>query len=162
VTALERYLADSGLGSATAELGRFFAAPASYESALRTRLVDHLARRGRELLATDRAAALQALDRVLTLEPQHEPTLRALDQIARGQRLRRLAMGAGGLLLLGGAVAGVATLITRAPAARNQPSGSGVALLTPPDVDARPATPAAAGRCEGGAGRCRAAAGVAG
>src|SRR3954465_2079030 len=65
VNALEAYLEESGIPTdkIAGELGRYFAAPASYEQALEDRLVDHLTRRGKKLLADDdRAGALDVFD----------------------------------------------------------------------------------------------------
>src|SRR5205807_2149511 len=61
VLAIEGYLDESGLpkDKIPSELARYFKAPASYEAALKERLLDHLARRGRERLdADDRSGAL--------------------------------------------------------------------------------------------------------
>src|SRR5690348_6096653 len=61
VMALEAYLEESGLAhdKIPAELARYFSAPASYEQALKARLVDTLTRTGQEKLSGDnRAAAL--------------------------------------------------------------------------------------------------------
>ena len=89
--ALEGYLEESGLGhdKVAGELGRYFKAPAAYEQALKDRLVDHLARRGQQLLADDdRAAALDVFDRVLTIEPQNAKVLDILASLHRRKRLR--------------------------------------------------------------------------
>ena len=82
VSALERYLEDSGLphDKVAGELARYFAAPAAYELALRERLLDHLTRRGqRQLAQDDRAAALDAFDRVLTIDPTNARVLAILE-----------------------------------------------------------------------------------
>ncbi|MEZ4368161.1 MAG: protein kinase [Kofleriaceae bacterium] len=135
VAALERYLTGSGLGPAAAELGRFFQAPASYEMALTQRLVDHLSRAGAQQLHTDRVAALHTLDRVLTLDPAHEPTLRALAQLSSRQRWRRAALvGFGVVAVTAGALA-LRAVLARAPAAAPPPDAAAVALVA---VDARP------------------------
>ncbi|HEX5058555.1 MAG TPA: serine/threonine-protein kinase, partial [Kofleriaceae bacterium] len=78
VTALEAYLDESGLATdkVTSELARYFKAPASYEQALKERLVDHLTRRGQELLGNgEQAPALDVFDRVLTIDPKNEKVL---------------------------------------------------------------------------------------
>ncbi|HEY4243018.1 MAG TPA: serine/threonine-protein kinase [Kofleriaceae bacterium] len=97
VLALEGYLVESGLApdKIAAELARYFAGPAAYEQALHDRLVDHLARRGRELLETDRAAALDVFDRVLTIDPKNARVLEILDGLARKKRIKSVAIGAG-------------------------------------------------------------------
>jgi len=141
IGALERYVGDSGLNPNPAELARFFASPGSYEVALRARLIDHLARQGRELLATDRGAALQALDRVLTLEPTHEPTLRALAAVSRRQRLGRLVMAGLGLVVIGGLVVGARAMMTSprrpAPVVAVLAPIDAAPLVAPPAFDAR-------------------------
>ena len=86
VADLEAYLAGSGLGSAKDELARYFAAPAAYELALGARLIDHLLRRAKAELPTRRAHALELLDRVLQIEPQHEGARALLASIERQHR----------------------------------------------------------------------------
>jgi eukaryotic-like serine/threonine-protein kinase len=102
VMALETYLADCGLEQPAAELARYFQAPAAYEIALRARLVDHLLRRGKSLLSTNRPAALDAFDRVLTLDPDNAEVMAALDGMAMRRRSVRVALAACGLAVLGG------------------------------------------------------------
>ncbi len=107
VSALEAYLEESGVAAdkVAAELGRYFSSPAAYELALEGRLVEHLTRRGQELLATEqRAAALDTFDRVLVIDPDNSKVLAILDGINR--RVRRKAVAAG-VLLAGMLVAGV-------------------------------------------------------
>ena len=102
VIALESYLEESGLPSdkIAAELARYFNAPASYEAALKERLVEHLARRGQELLADDHSAgALDAFDRVLTIDPQNARVIAILDGINRKKKLKTVGLAA--LLALG-------------------------------------------------------------
>ncbi|MEZ4402213.1 MAG: serine/threonine-protein kinase [Kofleriaceae bacterium] len=99
VADLEQYLAGSGLGSAKDELARFFAAPAPYELALAPRLVDHLLRRAKAELTGRRAVALECLDRVLRIEPQHEGALALLATLERRHRWRR-TLAIGGLVVL--------------------------------------------------------------
>jgi tetratricopeptide (TPR) repeat protein len=104
VIALEGYLEESGLApdKAAAELGRYFQAPAAYELALKERVVDHLARRGQQLLAgDDRATALDVFDRVLTIDPQNARVLEILDSIARSKRRRANLVAATGVAVLG-------------------------------------------------------------
>jgi hypothetical protein len=87
VGALERYVDGSGLGDPAKELARFFASPASYEVALQQRLVDHLTRRGKELIVEkQQAAALEQFDRVLTLDAKNAPVLAILDRMASKRR----------------------------------------------------------------------------
>lgn len=107
VLALESYLADCGLEQPAAELARYFQAPAAYEVALRARLVDHLLRRGKGLLATNHAAALDCFDRVLTLEPGNAEVVAALDRLATRRRSLRAAAAAAALALIAGGWWGV-------------------------------------------------------
>ena len=93
VAALDSFIADSGLGSSATELARYFKAPASYEMALQTRLVDHLLRRSQALLSTQRAAGLQALDRVLTLSPDNAAALEMLARLSKRRRVLRVVVG---------------------------------------------------------------------
>ncbi len=93
VIALEGYLEESGLpvDKIAAELARYFKAPASYEQALRDRLVDHLVQRGEELLDDDqRNAALDVFDRVLTIDTKNARVLKILDGIQRRQKIRNV------------------------------------------------------------------------
>ncbi|MEP6865657.1 MAG: serine/threonine-protein kinase, partial [Deltaproteobacteria bacterium] len=107
VLALEAYLEESGLppDKIPAELARYFQAPASYEEALRTRLVDTLTRAGTAKLDTDdRSGALDVFDRVLTIEPANEKVLAILDRLNRRARLKTgvLVIAGIGVLAVGG------------------------------------------------------------
>jgi tRNA A-37 threonylcarbamoyl transferase component Bud32 len=98
VTALEGYLDESGIAAdkVQSELSRYFAAPPSYELALEERLVDHLTRRGQQLLAQqERALALDIFDRVLTIDADNEKVIAILDGINRRTRLKAYAMTLG-------------------------------------------------------------------
>ena len=99
VVALDGYLDESGLPSdkIAGELARYFKAPASYEEALKARLVDTLTRAGQHKLDDEnRAGALDAFDRVLTIDPQNTKVLAILDRLNRRARLKTA-----GLALLG-------------------------------------------------------------
>ena len=103
--ALESYLDESGLAhdKVIGELGRYFAAPAAYEQALRERLIDHLTRRGQQLLASEeRAAALDVFDRILTIDASNAKVLDILAGISRRRRLRTNLLAAGVAALLVG------------------------------------------------------------
>ena len=113
LAALEGYLADSGLTSHRDELARYFAAPASYEMALKERLVDHLTRRGKALMETDQPAALDIFNRVLTMEPDHAEVLAEIDRIGDRKRTLRLVAMAGGVALAAGLVFGAKTMLER-------------------------------------------------
>ena len=106
VLALEAYLEESGLvvDKLTSELARYFKAPGPYELALRERLVDHLTRRGQELLASkDQAKALDVFDRVLTIDGENEKVLGILDGLNRRARLKTagVALAAASALAVG-------------------------------------------------------------
>ena len=118
VNAIEKYLDESGLASdkIAGELCRYFKAPGAYEQALRERLVDHLARRGKELLeADDRQGALDVFDRVLTIDPENAKVLALLDGINRRRRLRSVSFAALAVVAVGGAVFGVQRLLAPGP-----------------------------------------------
>ena len=107
VLALEAYLEESGLppDKIPAELARYFSAPASYEEALRTRLVDTLTRAGQaKLESDDRSGALDVFDRVLTVDPNNAKVLAILDRLNRRARLKTalLAVTGVGVLCAGG------------------------------------------------------------
>jgi hypothetical protein len=105
VTALEGYLEESGIepDRVHAELARYFAGPIDYEKELQPRLVEHLTTRGAQLLAKDeRAAALDAFDRVLTLDPKNEKVLAILDGLNRKQLWMRLGIAAAAIAVIGG------------------------------------------------------------
>jgi serine/threonine protein kinase len=107
VIALEAYVEESGLpiDKITSELARYFKAPASYEQALKERLIDHLTRRGQKLLADgDQTAALDVFDRVLTIDPTNAKVLAVLDRLNRRARLKHagLAVLALSVMSLGG------------------------------------------------------------
>ncbi|MBV8763239.1 MAG: protein kinase [Deltaproteobacteria bacterium] len=105
VLAIEAYLEESGLPSdkVSGELARYFQAPASYEQALRDRLVDHLTRRGQKLLADgDQAPALDVFDRVLTIDPKNEKVIGILDGINRRARMKQAALALLGIAVLAG------------------------------------------------------------
>jgi serine/threonine protein kinase len=97
VIALEAYLEESGIApdKLTSELARYFKAPASYEQALKERLVDHLTRRGQELLsAGDQTLALDVFDRVLTIDPDNAKVLAILDGLNRCARIKHAGIAA--------------------------------------------------------------------
>src|SRR5258706_15527125 len=96
VLALEASLEESGLppDKIPAELARYFQAPASYEAALKARLVDTLTRTGKQKLdGDDRAGALDVFDRVLTIDPENAVVLAMLDKLNRRARMQTVAIG---------------------------------------------------------------------
>ncbi len=105
VVALEAYLEESGIATdkISAELARYFSAPAAYEQALEDRLIDHLTRRGQKLLdSDDRAAALDVFDRVLTIDSDNEKVIAILDGINRRLRLKAIGLGVIAASVIGG------------------------------------------------------------
>jgi hypothetical protein len=107
VLALEAYLDESGLAhdKIPAELARYFKAPASYEEAMRARLIDTLTKIGTEKLdGDDRSGALDVFDRVLTIDPENEKVLAILDRLNRRARFKMglLAVAGLGVLVFGG------------------------------------------------------------
>ncbi len=150
---LQRYLHGSGLRDFQDESARFFAAPASYELALRARLVDALTRGGRELLAENRVAALEKFNRVLTMDPENEEVLEEIDKLSRRRRSARILLLVVGVI----AVAGLG-LIVRALMPSGEAGASGLAdaaasdaaipLATPPDALPALSAPADAGTAD--------------
>lgn len=105
VAALEAYLEESGIApdKVPGELSRYFASPASYEQALEDRLVDHLTRRGKQLLAEDnKAGALDVFDRVLTIDSDNEAVIAILDGINRRLKMKAVGLGLVAVLAIGG------------------------------------------------------------
>jgi tRNA A-37 threonylcarbamoyl transferase component Bud32 len=97
VVAIEGYLDESGLPSdkIPGELARYFSAPASYEEALKVRLVDTLTRAGQKKLDDDnRAGALDAFDRVLTIDATNAKVLAILDRLNRRARAKTTGLAA--------------------------------------------------------------------
>jgi serine/threonine-protein kinase len=171
VIALEAYLDESGLpvDKLTSELARYFKAPASYEQALKERLVDHLSRRGQQLLgAGDQALALDVFDRVLTIDPENAKVLSLLDGLNRRARLKHagIAVVALGVISLGGYMIHKRSLppepdapptpdistspfwgsstnvVTVEPAPAEVPDDAAVAVVVPPAPDVpRPVVP---------------------
>ncbi len=105
VLALEAYLEESGLpkDKIPGELARYFKAPGPYELALKERLIDTLTRRGQQLLDDDnQSGALDAFDRVLTIDPENAKVLAILDRLNRRARMRTAAIAAGVIVILSG------------------------------------------------------------
>jgi serine/threonine-protein kinase len=132
VIALEAYLEESGVAAdkVSGELGRYFQAPAAYEQALQDRMVDHLTRRGHQLLeAEDRAAALDVFDRVLTIDPKNARVLELLDGINRRKR-RKVHAIVGAFVAVLGACAWMVNRHSQPP--RSEPPPPLVHADTPP------------------------------
>jgi tRNA A-37 threonylcarbamoyl transferase component Bud32 len=170
VLALEAYVEESGLphDKITSELARYFTAPASYEQALKERLIDHLTRRGQQLLADgDQTLALDVFDRVLTIDPENAKVLAILDGLNRRARLKHagLAVLALAVMSLGGYMihkrslpddpvdppaldvstspfwTSTTTVASVEPAPAVVPADAAVASLVTPPQDARPIAP---------------------
>jgi serine/threonine-protein kinase len=125
VMALEGYIEESGLATdkIAAELARYFKAPASYEQALASRLVDHLVTRGEELLDDDqRNAALDVFDRVLTIDPSNARVVKILDGIQR----RRTIRNAVAVVVAAGFLGGMSILVDRQLAPDDEDASFGV------------------------------------
>ena len=104
VAALDAYMEGSGLGPVAQELARYFQAPAAYELALRPRLVDHLVRKGKGLVVVNRPQALEAFDRVLTMDPTNKTVLEVIERLSSRRRTKRgLVLGAVLVVVAGGA-----------------------------------------------------------
>jgi eukaryotic-like serine/threonine-protein kinase len=162
VIALESYLDDCGLEEPASELARYFQAPTAYEVALRARVIDHLARRGKAQLSHNHAAALDAFDRVLTLDPGNAEVLAALDRVALRRKTVR-AIAATAVLV---ALAGAWILIQRVTAsppvmplapivATAEPSRTAVAYDNPPPPPPPGGDPTIEAPAEGSAGSGR-------
>lgn len=103
MVALERYLGDCGLADFRSELGTFFADPRSYETKLEDRLIETLTRRGKQLVETDQIAALEAFNRVLTMDPDNAEVLAEIDRLGRRRRALRVVAMFCAVLVAGGA-----------------------------------------------------------
>ena len=146
VLALEAYLEESGLppDKVPAELARYFSAPASYEAALRTRLIDTLTRAGQaKLESDDRSGALDVFDRVLTIDPDNERVLTILDRLNRRTRLKIAVLvvtGVGALCVGGYAIHRRATVAATSmpnivvPAGSDRSDGQIAHEVRPPDA----------------------------
>ena len=106
--ALEDNIAGLELDDAPTELTRFFAQPEQTLNALRPRVASALLERGRrQLQAKQHRPALEALDRLLAMEPGQPDALMLINGVERRQRwLRRgawaaAALGVAGLLAFG-------------------------------------------------------------
>jgi eukaryotic-like serine/threonine-protein kinase len=100
---LLRFLAEVDLTDPRGELKPFFADPVVYEAALRQRLLLALLKNAKAELAGRRTpAALELMNRVLTVDPGNEEVLRLLDRVERRRLLRRMAAVGAGVVALGG------------------------------------------------------------
>jgi serine/threonine-protein kinase len=90
--ALEAYLEGCGLEDLKGELERFFNAPGPYQVALKPRLVDYLYERGKKLLPSKRAQALELFNRVLSIDENNAEVLGYLNR--EGARRRNFKIAA--------------------------------------------------------------------
>ncbi|MBN2493981.1 MAG: serine/threonine protein kinase [Deltaproteobacteria bacterium] len=144
--ALLEELAYLDLEDVRQELRRCFADPGAYIEKLKPRLVAALLERARLLVAAKKhRLGLEALDRLLNLEPDHPEGTDLLYRLQRRRRWRRLALvlalGLLGTCLLGGAALGAYHLVRPVPV----PAADGGLLVLPAAPDA--------GRSERDAGR---------
>jgi serine/threonine-protein kinase len=96
------------------ELKRFFADPAAYEASLRERLLAALTRRARAELAARRTqAALELMNRVLTIDPANDEVLGLLDSVERRRRVWRIGVLAAAGFALAGVATAAAHIVTR-------------------------------------------------
>jgi len=140
--ALERYLDGSGLGGVKEELARFFKSPASYEMALKARLVDHLLRRAKDCLAGgNQPVALELLDRVLAIDPPNPQVTEILSRLGKRRRTRSYALAVVAVLAVGGGAWALRHALSGgiAPAVREVPDATQVAIVEP--IDAAVALP---------------------
>lgn len=101
--ALLETMDDLELDEPAAELTRFFTGPKAYIDALRPRVTERLLARGQTLLkAKQHRPALEALDRLLAMEPGHPEALSLVNSFERRKQLmRRLSwLGAAAALVL--------------------------------------------------------------
>jgi serine/threonine-protein kinase len=112
--ALDGILAEVGLARPEEELVAFLTDPAAFKAAYPGRAVAALIVRGDEALQAGASArALSLYDRVLALDPANPVVLERLRSLSRRRRVRRLAAGAAGVLLLGAVLASAASLWSR-------------------------------------------------
>ncbi|MBP9086929.1 MAG: serine/threonine protein kinase [Kofleriaceae bacterium] len=97
-TALAAYITDSGIENPTTELAAYFADPIAFDLSFRPRLAGYLVRHGNTLLAHgNQAAALDAFDRVLAIEPANHEVLMALRQLRRRRTTRNVVLAGMGI-----------------------------------------------------------------
>ncbi|MBL4635283.1 MAG: serine/threonine protein kinase, partial [Kofleriaceae bacterium] len=146
--ALEEYIEGSGLSIAHGELERFFAAPAAYQMALETRLVDYLCERGQSLMDSKSVGGLEYFNRVLSIDENNTLVVGYLRKIEGRQRQRRIVMVVAGIILLAGlsmiarkrfATSGNSAVASAAPI-----DAGAIALLGPADAAENPADAAVA------------------
>jgi eukaryotic-like serine/threonine-protein kinase len=132
LVAMEKYLDGSGMTDQRVELQQYFAAPASYELAFRARLIDALLRRARTEIEHNQTAALELCNRILVIDPDNRDVQALIDRMSRRRRLGRMALLAGGVVVLAGAV-----LVLRAvwPAGGGD-DGESAAVVPPSPADA--------------------------
>lgn len=123
-------LRELGVDEPALELRAWFADPEGMEQALRERIVGKLLELAeRAAVERRRAAALGALDRVLSLDDGNPRAQEMLARLTRQRRWGRVGLAAAALMLVaGGAALGIATL-PPAPPALVMPVGRGAESL---------------------------------
>lgn len=111
-TDIEGYLAFHDIEPRPEELAGYFAKPEAFERGLDTRVCRVLTRKATKAMRDGHGArALKLLGRVLEIDPNDSRAKAMLDKVrVRGQRMRQLALGGGGLALAGIIAAGVVLL----------------------------------------------------
>jgi serine/threonine protein kinase len=156
LNALDAYCTGSGLGPAAQELARYFQSPASYEMALKSRLVDHLVRKGKETMPISRQQALESFDRVLTVDPTNSTVLAVLERLSDRRRWKRGAVIGLILLIVAGGAYGARKMMLRGEPVQTAGNpivhdGSSAPIrITQPDVIPDPAVPPDGAPAKGG------------
>ena len=131
---LREHLAEAGLTDVKRELTAYFADPPAYEAALPARMAVALSATAEEALRGGRKGkAIAAWNRVLAFDPQNAEVLTALRRLEGRERMRRIALVAGGVVVLGGALLGLGYVAT----------GRSRALVPPAHLAASPTPPPA-------------------
>lgn len=148
---LRQHLADAGLGDPKRELRTYFADPAAYEAAVPARLAAGLtASADAALKAGKKAKAIEAWNRVLAFDPKNAEVLAALGRLEGRARVRKIALAAGGALVLLAAAVGLGRIAMRpkpvvapAPIAASAPVPAPERAAAPaqPQIEAEPAPP---------------------
>lgn len=133
---LRAYVSDAGLGSAHDELHSYLCDSEAFEKALPARLVAALVPSGqREQSAGRSARALELWNRALALEPENATVLAELSRLEHRERMRRIAVVTGTLVVLASLVMGtlhVARVVIKTPTSATAPSAPAVPPIAAP------------------------------
>jgi hypothetical protein len=103
---LKAWLLDSGLGDWKAELKQFISDPERYAGEIPARVTPAVRFRAQAAARTgDRAAALNYCNRALALTPEDPATLKIVSYIRMGALLKRIAIAASSVLVMGAVAA---------------------------------------------------------